>query len=47
MLDRLFAWLQEIPPLFGHYPHQVLLGRTMLVLLAIVGVVCALAMIRR
>jgi hypothetical protein len=47
MLDRLFAWLQEIPPLFGHYPHQVMLSRTMLVLLAIVGAVYAFAMIRR
>lgn len=47
MLDRFFAWLQEIPPLLGQYPHQVMLGRTMLVLLAIVAVVYAVAMIRR
>jgi hypothetical protein len=42
MLDRLFAWLREIPALFGHYPHHVMLGGTMLVLLAIVGAVYAL-----
>ncbi|HUN95000.1 MAG TPA: hypothetical protein VMU69_02020 [Bradyrhizobium sp.] len=46
-MDRFFAWLQEIPPLLGQYPHQVMLGRTMLVLLAIVAVVYAVAMIRR